>query len=145
MLLQNECLFAHSSLYKTYRMNMRLSDAPAGKRFVALLAVVSLHLLVLAALRNTPSPNSVQSVPEDKLLVITSLPPESPAVLPLAVIEKRPHVLPLLRYSSKKPTAFQNSAPAIDATSHVSAPEEKPRVEAVALEESKAKTAEPAG
>jgi hypothetical protein len=126
-------------------MNMRFVDASTWKRFVALFLVAALHFLVLATLPKLPSASFFPLVRKDNLLVITLLRPEKPVTPALAAIVNRPHAIPLLRYSSSKSKAFQSSAPAIKPTSRVSAPEEKPHEEAGALEEEKAKTAEPTG
>ena len=132
-------------LYKTCRMSMHFLDASTLKRFTALLAVAALHFLVLVMLPKHPLPSFLPLVRKDNLLVITLLSPEKPVALPLAVIVKRLHATPLLRPLSNKPKTLESTAPAIESTSRVSAPEEKPRKEAMALEEDKTKTIETVG
>lgn len=124
-------------------MNMRAPDLSTCKKFAALLAVAMAHILVLATFPHIFSISYVKSFSEDKVLVITFLPPENRAMPSPNLIEKRPHAPSLLRASNSQRKKFQQTGPAGRPTRHISAPEENPHDRSAALEEEKARTTAP--
>jgi hypothetical protein len=105
-------------------------DAAIRTKCVALIAVATLHLLILAALGNTPSPRPAQSRPQNRLLTVMLLPAESRQPLQSNVPEKRDRAAPSLLGKGKAPAALKRSGLSTEPARGASSTEEQARDQA---------------